>query len=368
VAASEGTALTWLGHAAWLLRSPTGTTILIDPWLDNPRKPVDVALPESVDAIVVTHGHADHVGEAVALAEKMHAPVVGSFELIEALGLKDGIGANPGGTVTIKDIELHLTQAIHSSSVAMPHPPLPPPPAGALQGAKDSCDCPDHKVCVEQHHHDHFVHKAPGSDGDHKDHDHKNKPAGHKGHEGHRHKHKGKHAEDGHEAQELVLAEAPAKMGPMEGAVAQGTKLAQKAENASPASGPCHCDVPEATGPHHKPHFAYAGAPMGVILKVAHGPTIYHAGDTDVFLDMGLIKRRYEPEVALLPIGGHYTMGPKDAALAASMLGVHDVVPMHYGTSPLLNGTPQELKEALEDEQRMIAPRPGATIRYPERR
>src|SRR5213078_849813 len=72
----------------------------------------------------------------------------------------------------------------------------------------------------------------------------------------------------------------------------------------------------------HKPPFQYAGPAMGFVIAVDKGPTIYHAGDTDVFASMALIADRYHPDVALLPIGGHFTMDPKGAALAAKMLKV----------------------------------------------
>jgi L-ascorbate metabolism protein UlaG (beta-lactamase superfamily) len=76
-------------------------------------------------------------------------------------------------------------------------------------------------------------------------------------------------------------------------------------------------------------------------------PTIYFAGDTALFGDMKIIAELYKPEIAFLPIGDHYTMGPDTAAIAAKWLGVKQVVPMHWGTFPLLTGTPSALKAAL---------------------
>jgi L-ascorbate metabolism protein UlaG (beta-lactamase superfamily) len=90
------------------------------------------------------------------------------------------------------------------------------------------------------------------------------------------------------------------------------------------------------------------GEAAGWILAVPDGPTVYHAGDTTVFGDMQLIGELWSPDLALLPIGGHYTMGPDHAAVAARMLGVSAVVPIHYGTFPILDGTPIELLAALE--------------------
>jgi L-ascorbate metabolism protein UlaG (beta-lactamase superfamily) len=91
----------------------------------------------------------------------------------------------------------------------------------------------------------------------------------------------------------------------------------------------------------------HLGEPVGFVVSVETGDTFYFAGDTDVFSDMRLIRELYRPRLAFLPIGGHYTMGPESAALAVEMLGVTDVVPMHYGTFPALAGTPAQLRSAL---------------------
>ena len=87
----------------------------------------------------------------------------------------------------------------------------------------------------------------------------------------------------------------------------------------------------------------YGGVPAGLIVSFDGGERIYHAGDTDVFGDMALIAELYAPDIALLPIGDNYTMGPRSAAKACELLGVRRVVPMHYGTWPVLIGTPEEL-------------------------
>jgi L-ascorbate metabolism protein UlaG (beta-lactamase superfamily) len=91
----------------------------------------------------------------------------------------------------------------------------------------------------------------------------------------------------------------------------------------------------------------YLGDPVGFIVELENGFRFYFAGDTDVFGDMRLIGERYRPELAFLPIGGHYTMGPAGAAQAVELLGVRHVVPMHYGTFPVLVGTPDELRGEL---------------------
>lgn len=95
----------------------------------------------------------------------------------------------------------------------------------------------------------------------------------------------------------------------------------------------------------------YMGEPCGIVVGV-DGKRVYFAGDTNAFGDMQLIARLYDPEVAVLPIGGHYTMDPKEAALALELLGVKRCVPCHFGTFPLLKGTPDELAKLA----------PGVTI------
>jgi L-ascorbate metabolism protein UlaG (beta-lactamase superfamily) len=91
----------------------------------------------------------------------------------------------------------------------------------------------------------------------------------------------------------------------------------------------------------------YLGEPVGFVLTLEDGKHIYFAGDTDVFGDMTMIREMHQPEIAFLPIGGHYTMGPAGAARAAQLLGVKTVVPIHYGTFPILAGTPDQLRAEL---------------------
>jgi L-ascorbate metabolism protein UlaG (beta-lactamase superfamily) len=112
---------------------------------------------------------------------------------------------------------------------------------------------------------------------------------------------------------------------------------------------------------------AFLGEAAGFLVELENGYRFYFAGDTDVFGDMRLIGERFAPRAAFLPIGGHYTMDPRGAALAADMLGVSDVVPMHYGTFPLLAGTPAQLEVALAERGKSAvtvhAPEPGQRLR-----
>lgn len=87
--------------------------------------------------------------------------------------------------------------------------------------------------------------------------------------------------------------------------------------------------------------------PCGFVMTFPDGFTIYHAGDTNVFSDMALIGELYRPDLALLPIGDFYTMGPREAAKACELLGAPRVIPMHWGTFPALVGTPQALRDEI---------------------
>ncbi len=90
----------------------------------------------------------------------------------------------------------------------------------------------------------------------------------------------------------------------------------------------------------------YLGEPAGFVVKLENGQTLYYAGDTALFGDMKLIGELYRPDIAFLPIGDRFTMGPDTAAIAAKWLGVKQVVPMHWGTFPLLTGTPEHVETA----------------------
>ena len=117
------------------------------------------------------------------------------------------------------------------------------------------------------------------------------------------------------------------------------------------------------TNAHHSSsnnQLEYMGEACGIVVG-ADGKRVYFAGDTCVFGDMALIKRLYAPDVAVLPIGGHYTMGPNEAAVALELLGTNRCVPCHFGTFPVLTGSPDELR-ALAPNVTVEDVQPGGTI------
>jgi L-ascorbate metabolism protein UlaG (beta-lactamase superfamily) len=206
--------ITYLGHAAFLIEKD-GKKILIDPFLSgNPKSNVN---PSDIvaDMILVTHGHADHLGDTIEIAKHCGAKVVSIYEIQQLLsenGIKDAIGMNIGGSVLIDDIKISMVPAIHSSSF-------------------------------------------------------------------------------------------------------DGT---------------------------------YMGHPAGFVITFRDGTSIYHAGDTGLFGDMALIHDLYSPDIVMLPIGDVYTMGPKEAAKAVELLKPKIAIPMHYGTFPVLTGTPDEFKKLVK--------------------
>jgi L-ascorbate metabolism protein UlaG (beta-lactamase superfamily) len=222
--------LTWLGHASFRLDTDGGKRIYVDPFLGGPTCPDSEREPERVDAIGITHGHGDHIGDAAALQTKFGCPVFGMVELIgwlEAQGLPPdkAIGFNKGGTIEVVGVKVTMTNAFHSSS------------------------------------------------------------------------------------------------------------------------------TPDGT---------YAGEPAGFVFHLEDGKRVYFAGDTCVFGDMQLIARLYKPDVAVLPIGDHYTMGPDEAALALELLGNPRCVPCHWGTFPPLVGRPAQLADLTSADVVQISP--GDTV------
>ncbi len=119
---------------------------------------------------------------------------------------------------------------------------------------------------------------------------------------------------------------------------------------------------PDTTGVRH----IDGGAPVGYVLELENGFKIYHTGDTDVFSDMALIQKFFKPDLALVCIGGHFTMDPEHAAYALrELIRPKQVIPMHYGTYPVINRTPAELKAALGDAPiKVLDVKPGETVKF----
>ena len=107
----------------------------------------------------------------------------------------------------------------------------------------------------------------------------------------------------------------------------------------------------------------YGGEPVGFIIEFSNGKKLYHAGDTGVFADMKMIGSYYKPDLALLPIGGNYTMGPKEAAYATDLISPKMVTPIHFGTFPILKGTPDEFKGYLKNKKILKVLKPGQSIK-----
>jgi len=101
------------------------------------------------------------------------------------------------------------------------------------------------------------------------------------------------------------------------------------------------------------------GVAAGFVLTIADGPVLYHAGDTAVFGDMRLIAELYRPVLAMLPIGGHYTMGPREAAMAVRLLEPKMILPLHFGTFPPLTGTPEQLAALTGASVEVVRCAPG---------
>jgi L-ascorbate metabolism protein UlaG (beta-lactamase superfamily) len=121
-------------------------------------------------------------------------------------------------------------------------------------------------------------------------------------------------------------------------------------------------DAKHSSGAQDSKGTHYVGVAAGYVLTIGDGPVLYHAGDTHVFGDMRLIGELYHPEVGMLPIGGHFTMGPREAALAARFLGIKTILPLHFGTFPPLKGTPKELSVLVDDGVQVVQWEPGDSI------
>jgi L-ascorbate metabolism protein UlaG (beta-lactamase superfamily) len=103
----------------------------------------------------------------------------------------------------------------------------------------------------------------------------------------------------------------------------------------------------------------YGGEAAGYVIEFPGGLKVYYAGDTTVFSDMKIIGELYEPDVSILPIGDFYTMGPREAAYSAKLVGAKTVIPMHFGTFPVLTGTPDELRKLVGKGTDVVALKPG---------
>jgi L-ascorbate metabolism protein UlaG (beta-lactamase superfamily) len=118
-------------------------------------------------------------------------------------------------------------------------------------------------------------------------------------------------------------------------------------------------DAKHSAGAQDEKGTHYVGVATGFVVEIAGGPVLYHAGDTCVFGDMKLIGELYKPQAAMLPIGGHYTMGPKEAAMACRLLAAKTVLPIHWGTFPALKGTPEQLAKLVEPGVKVERWKPG---------
>jgi L-ascorbate metabolism protein UlaG (beta-lactamase superfamily) len=105
----------------------------------------------------------------------------------------------------------------------------------------------------------------------------------------------------------------------------------------------------------------YGGEACGYVVEFSNGVKIYHAGDTNVFGDMHIIRELYSPEIAMIPIGDHYTMSPREAAYACKLLQPKTVIPMHFGTFPVLTGSPAELRKLVTGME-VLEMQPGQTV------
>src|SRR5271156_4401215 len=229
----NGIKLTWLGHATFRVETPAGKTILIDPWVTgNPMCPEKEKIVEKVDVMLCTHGHFDHIGDAVEIAKKHNPKVVGIPELCGWLGkkgVKQTAEMNKGGSQTVGDIKVTMVHADHSCGI---------------------------------------------SDGE---------------------------------------------------------------------------------------QIVYGGEAGGYVIEFDNGVKIYHAGDTAVFGDMAIIRELYAPDIAMLPIGDHFVMSPREAAYACGLLKPKTVIPMHFGTFPVLTGTSADLRKLVPGVE-VVTMKPGVTV------
>lgn len=218
---SSNVQITWLGHSTFKIEA-AGKTILIDPWVaNNPACPDSQKKFKKIDLLLCTHGHGDHIGDAVPLIKEHQPTVVGIYELclwLQKKGAKNISPMNKGGTQSVAGVNVTMVHADHS------------------------------------------------------------------------------------------------------------------------------CGIQDDDG-----SIIYGGEAVGYVLEFENGIKLYHAGDTNVFGDMKIIHDLYDPDYAMLPIGDHFTMGPREVEYACTLLRPKVVIPMHFGTFPVLTGRPADLKKFSDD-------------------
>jgi len=249
------TQLTYYGHSAFKLVTPRDNVLLIDPWLTNPlfeKGKDEIQALKRVDLILLTHGHFDHVGDAVEIGKRTRAKLVATFDLSAAMKSVHGYPAD--------------------------------------QADMDTTG--------------HFGGELKLLDG------------------------------------EVTVTFVPAWHG-----------SAMMKDNAG--------------APY------YGGTPSGIVIAITDGPTIYHTGDTDLFSDMALVSRYQKIDVMIACMGDHFTMGPRRAADAVQLVDPRIIIPQHYATFPVLNGTPEmfaaELKKR-ETKAELRVMKVGETMTLPPTR